>query len=315
MPGDINTPSPPSTPLSPTPYKIALNRISPGERLIYYLYLPFLFLILFLLALLATLPYLFFKRARPRLLPGSRPDPKHPQSKYEWYGPEKDYPSGLALAPLGQGSGVKWRMWEMYGYFREFWHMTTRQGLQVGGVGSGVVMLIFQVEMMWHDYSANNVSSKLFLNAFLSFSYIQWEADVSDGFDRLQAIKTLRVVEKGIQAMNLEEIVRVRMRQGREWPIGVADLNPWVRSPLFLYSCLSFYENELNEWDSLVWMLSRIHLSVLSSLSFALGYRFLKLQMIGIICICLIGDELLNVRFGCFAPQWYRGGVGYTIML
>lgn len=140
----------------------------------------------------------------------------------------------------------------MYGYFREFWHMTTRQGLQVGGVGSGVVMLIFQVEMMWHDYSANNVSSKLFPNAFLSFSYIQWEADVSDGFDRLQAIKTLRVVEKGIQAMNLEEIVRVRMRQGREWPIGVADLNPWVRSPLFLYSCLSFYENELNEWDSLV---------------------------------------------------------------
>lgn len=44
----------------------------------------------------------------------------------------------------------------------------------------------------------------------------------------LQAIKTLRVVEKGIQAMNLEEIVRVRMRQGREWPIGVADLNPWL---------------------------------------------------------------------------------------
>lgn len=315
MPGDINTPSPPSTPLSPTPYKIALNRISPGERLIYYLYLPFLFLILFILALLATLPYLFFKRARPRLLPGSRPDPKHPQSKYEWYGPEKDYPPGLALAPLGQGSGVKWRMWEMYGYFREFWHMTTRQGLQVGGVGSGVVMLIFQVEMMWHDYSANNVSSKLGPNVFLSFSYIPWEADVSDGFDRLQAIKTLRVVEKRIQAMNLEEIVRVRMRQGREWPIGVADLNPWVRSPLFLYSCLSFYENELNEWDSLVWMLSRIHLSVLSSLSFPLGYRFLKLQMVGIICICLIGDELLNVRFGCFAPQWYRGGVGYTIML
>lgn len=69
----------------------------------------------------------------------------------------------------------------MYGYFREFWHMTTRQGLQVGGVGSGVVMLIFQVEMMWHDYSANNVSSNLFPNVFLSFSYIQWEADVSDG--------------------------------------------------------------------------------------------------------------------------------------
>ncbi|WVR08775.1 hypothetical protein IAU60_005833 [Kwoniella sp. DSM 27419] len=31
-----------------------------------------------------------------------------------------------------------------------------------------------------------------------------------------------------------------------------------------------------------------------------------------ILCICLLGDELLNVRFGCFAPQWFRAGVGYT---
>ncbi|OCF57435.1 hypothetical protein L486_04893 [Kwoniella mangroviensis CBS 10435] len=33
-----------------------------------------------------------------------------------------------------------------------------------------------------------------------------------------------------------------------------------------------------------------------------------------ILCICLFGDELLNVRFGCFAPQWFRAGNGYTIM-
>ncbi|WVO22876.1 uncharacterized protein IAS62_004219 [Cryptococcus decagattii] len=141
MPRDIYPSSPPSTPLSPTAYKIALHRISPGERLIYYLYLPLLLLILFLLAILAALPYLFFKRARPRLLPGSRPDPKYPKSKYEWYGHEKDYPLGLALTPLGQDPGVKRRVWEMYGYLGEFWHMTTRQGLQVGGVGSGVVIL------------------------------------------------------------------------------------------------------------------------------------------------------------------------------
>lgn len=54
----------------------------------------------------------------------------------------------------------------MYGYFREFWHMTTRQGLQVGGMGSGVVMLVFQVEMMWHDYSASNVNPKLLFSYF-----------------------------------------------------------------------------------------------------------------------------------------------------
>lgn len=166
MSGDTYPSSPSSTPLSPTAYKIALHRISPAERLIYYLYLPFLLFILILLAILATLPYLFFKRARPRLLPGSRPDPKYPKSGYEWYGPEKDYPPGLALAPLGQGPGAKWRVWEMYGYFREFWHMTTRQGLQVGGVGSGVVMLVFQVEMMWHDYSASNVNPKLLFSSF-----------------------------------------------------------------------------------------------------------------------------------------------------
>lgn len=38
---------------------------------------------------------------------------------------------------------------------------------------------------------------------------------MSDGLGRLPAIKTLRAVEKEIQAMNLEKIVRVRMRRGR----------------------------------------------------------------------------------------------------
>lgn len=32
--------------------------------------------------------------------------------------------------------------------------------------------------------------------------------------------------------MDLEEIVGVRMLQGRGSPIGVVDLSPWVRSPL-----------------------------------------------------------------------------------
>lgn len=55
---------------------------------------------------------------------------------------------------------------------------------------------------------------------------------MSNGFARLQHIKTLRVVEKAIQVMDLEEIVGVRMLQGRGSPIGVVDLSPWVRSPL-----------------------------------------------------------------------------------
>ncbi|WRT68223.1 uncharacterized protein IL334_005199 [Kwoniella shivajii] len=32
------------------------------------------------------------------------------------------------------------------------------------------------------------------------------------------------------------------------------------------------------------------------------------------LCISLLGDELFNVRFGCFAPQWFRAGNGYTMM-
>lgn len=56
---------------------------------------------------------------------------------------------------------------------------------------------------------------------------------MSDGFGRLQDIKTLRVVEKVMQVMDLEKIVGVRMLQGRGSPIWVADLSPWVRSLLF----------------------------------------------------------------------------------
>lgn len=34
-----------------------------------------------------------------------------------------------------------------------------------------------------------------------------------------------------------------------------------------------------------------------------------------LLCIMLIMDETFNVRMGCFAPQWSRMGIGYTIML
>ena len=34
-----------------------------------------------------------------------------------------------------------------------------------------------------------------------------------------------------------------------------------------------------------------------------------------LLCVCLILDELFNVRMGIFAPQWSRMGNGYTIML
>ncbi|ODO06534.1 hypothetical protein I350_03889 [Cryptococcus amylolentus CBS 6273] len=210
---DPSSPPPPS----PTPWQLSMYRLSPGERLLYYLYLPLLSTILILLALLASLPYMFCKRSRPLLPKRSPPDPKHPESKYEWYGPEKDYPPGLALAPLGKGPGLKRRMWEMYGYFREFWYMTTRQGLQVKK---------YQDALSGGDAEPSDYSK-------------------SDD-------KCAYIVGTGIA----------------NW----GDL----QEPLAWYGCY---------------------------------HGFLCL-----LCICLIGDELFNVRFGAFAPQWFRGGIGYTIM-
>ncbi|TYJ51211.1 hypothetical protein B9479_008230 [Cryptococcus floricola] len=221
--------SPP--PPSPTPWQLSMYRLSPGERLLYYLYLPLLSATLILLSLLASLPYMFCKRSRPLLPKRSPPDPKHPESKYEWYGPEKDYPPGLALAPLGKGPGVKRRMWEMYGFFREFAYMTTRQGLQVGGVLSGAVILFFQVKKYQDAISGGDGDPSDYLESDDKCAYIVGTGIANWG-DR--------------------------------------------QEPLAWYGC---YHGSLC-----------------------------------LLCICLIGDELFNVRFGAFAPQWFRGGIGYTIM-
>ena len=34
-----------------------------------------------------------------------------------------------------------------------------------------------------------------------------------------------------------------------------------------------------------------------------------------LLCVMLIIDETLNIRFGLFSPQWTRAGNGWTIML
>ncbi|WVQ74744.1 hypothetical protein IAR50_004349 [Cryptococcus sp. DSM 104548] len=233
--------SPP--PPSPTPWQLTMYRLSPGERLLYYLYLPFLVILLIYFSLFASLPFMFSKRTRPYLPKRAPPDPKHPESKYEWYGPEKDYPPGLALAPIGKGPGIHRRMWEMYGYFREFWYMNTRQGLQVGGFFSGAVILFFQVEMMWHDYASENIK--------------KYQGAISGGAG--EASDYSKSDDKCAYVVGT----------------GVANWGD-RQEPLAWYGCY---------------------------------HGFLC-----ILCLCLMGDELFNVRFGCFSPQWFRGGIGYTIM-
>ncbi|WVQ82068.1 hypothetical protein IAT38_004196 [Cryptococcus sp. DSM 104549] len=242
---DENEKEPPyePPPLSPSPFKIAVGRASPGERFLWYIYFPILFLVLFLAALVASPAYLFCRRSRPLLPKRALADPDDPDSQHEWYGPEKDYPPGTALVPLGQGPGTARRVWEMYGYFREFWHMTTRQGLQVGGVLSGLTIFLYQVEIMWHDYRAKNVMDY---------------QDASAG--------------------------------------GFSDPNEQLSGdPKCAYATGTAMANWGYQLENLAW--------------YGCYHGCLIL-----LCCFLIGDELMNVRFGCFAPQWFRGGIGYTIM-
>jgi len=64
----------------------------------------------------------------------------------------------------GSGFGLQlrtffWRRtWEMYQLLRELWVMLDRQGLQILGVTSGAIVIVWQLEMMVHDYRNSAVS-------------------------------------------------------------------------------------------------------------------------------------------------------------
>ncbi|KIR58771.1 hypothetical protein I312_104683 [Cryptococcus bacillisporus CA1280] len=110
MPRDTYPSSPPSTPLSPTAYKIALHCISPGERLIYYLYLPLLLLILFLLAPL--LPSHISSSNAPDHVsyPARDPIPNTPRANTNGMAPRSTTPwagtGAVGTGPRGEMAGM-----------------------------------------------------------------------------------------------------------------------------------------------------------------------------------------------------------------
>nr|XP_019044530.1 hypothetical protein I302_06442 [Kwoniella bestiolae CBS 10118]OCF23460.1 hypothetical protein I302_06442 [Kwoniella bestiolae CBS 10118] len=236
-----------------TPSQRMWARTSPFHRLIYYLYIIPLFVLLLTLALVLSPFYLFIRATRPLLPSTSLPDPKTKRrdkttgkrrySKYEWFGEEKEFPLYTLFVPLGKGPGLHRRTWEMFNYFIEFYKMILKQGLQVGGCTTALVVGYMQVRMMVHD-----------LNDPLVVDYSQTYP--LPNYDPAERLRT---------------------------------------DPDCAYGVGSGIANWANGKEPLAWY-TMYHIFIL------------------ILCICLFGDELLNVRFGCFAPQWHRAGNGYTIM-
>nr|ODN98883.1 hypothetical protein L204_02847 [Cryptococcus depauperatus CBS 7855] len=230
-----------------TPYEYATSTLSSGDCFIYIISLVLLIPTLTLLALIMAIPFAFCRRTRPRLLEGFKRDPYHRRKRrgtdYEWYGPGKELPLGLAFAPLGRGEGLHWRLWEIYGYFRQVCYMILKQGLQVGGVLSGLIILTWQILMMLHDFRDKNI--------------VEYQVTSA--------------TETGDHSSLMKQDDKCAYATGT----GIAN---WAggTEPLAWYGCY---------------------------------HGFLCL-----LCVFLVVDELFNVRFGCFAPQWYRSGIGYTII-
>ncbi|WWD18910.1 hypothetical protein CI109_103366 [Kwoniella shandongensis] len=227
--------------LPPSPFSVIWNRTPPGDQALWWIYIWFLVPFLIIFALAVSPWFLFCKTTRPRLGERQRRDPKDPDSVYEWYGPTKDYPPGLAFVPLRRGPGIHRRLWEMYGYFRETWHMVAKQGLQVGGVLCGLTIAIMQAWMMAADFKSDAVK--------------KYQTSTDDD----SSTNSLRSDSKCAYAVGT----------------GIANWGDG-REMLAWYACY--------------------HGSLI------------------LLCVALMVDETLNIRFGCFAPQWHRGGIGYTIM-
>ncbi|OCF30649.1 hypothetical protein I316_07697 [Kwoniella heveanensis BCC8398] len=240
----LDPPSPPPQ-RSLTPFERAWRRTSPGGRLLYFIYIIPFAAIMVAISILTAFPYMFFRKTRPLLPKGWKTDPeftlhsRYPPtdprsiSPYEWYGKEEEFPRGTALTPIGNGPGLHRRTWEMYGTFREVWQMALKQGLQLFGALSAVILLFMQVQMMLHDYKSD-------------------------------------VVTKYTDAVTG----------------GKSDPNEPFRSDK---NCAYAVGTGMANWAS-------------------------GQEPLGALCLCLLGDELLNIRFGCFAPQWFRAGIGYTII-
>lgn len=134
----------------------------------------FLLLIFLPFVLLLWIPWTFIPWSRPHLWlefrRGNRTVPR--RERVEFRSGADDRAVQLVEAFAWPGKGIesqappgnrgraffKGRPWEIYELMRECWRTVNRQGLQIGGVIAGLVLIFFQVEQIAHDYQSPAVS-------------------------------------------------------------------------------------------------------------------------------------------------------------
>lgn len=122
------------------------------------LFLPFVIIL--------WIPWTFFPRSNPVLWISTT---KRRRVKYGHGKTSRSEETRDAFAWIGQGIErhsprahrtsmfFKGRAWEIYEVLRDSWRSIHRQGLQYAGVISGSIILLYQIEMMAHDYSNGSV--------------------------------------------------------------------------------------------------------------------------------------------------------------
>ncbi|ORX38687.1 hypothetical protein BD324DRAFT_621947 [Kockovaella imperatae] len=163
------------SPASENPPRSTFTRIF--RFFLYLIWIPVWLFIFVPLAIVMALPYTYIKSCRPH----ERDDEGHKKRVTDKFGHEKtkhldfnpfqDHVKHRNLTAFpGEGPeataqgfwrsvriGVVRRTWDMYQALRGSWRMINRQGLQVGGVVSGLIIIIFQVIIMVSDLTNENV--------------------------------------------------------------------------------------------------------------------------------------------------------------
>ena len=136
------------------------------KLILYLIYGTLLLILLLPIVILFWIPWTF-GFLTPSLWESPRKKTKRKYANGEWDHRQKQ-PRGVfelpgrgieRLAPGGSGFWAFWkgRAWELYELLRDLWRTVNRQGLQIGGVISGFIILVFHCEMMRHDYLSESV--------------------------------------------------------------------------------------------------------------------------------------------------------------
>ncbi|ORY35358.1 hypothetical protein BCR39DRAFT_3427 [Naematelia encephala] len=239
-----------------------LRRASWPHKFLYFIYVIPMVLTFLILALVLFLPWTFIRPLRPNLWDDRnkkwaravwsaqyRP-PGNGAGKQSRWNNNRDVRAPYGYGPEGQENYGFWtgfckkRTWEMYELLREIEHGARRQGLQVVGALSGIIIFAMQVWMMAEEYRKPQIKATL--------------TDLFDGGKNTQAIQDAQNVGCGY----------------------------YLGSGTALWS---------GEMENLAW------------------YGFYH-GIVALLGLCLVLEEVFNVRMGLLAPQWSRTGTGWSMM-